>query len=158
SEELRALADDLAASDSGASTAGTGQLEAILDHGMRARSEEQRRRGVRLVAELVQRAAAGQLGAESDPEAGPRGTIGSIDRQLTAQLNEVYRHRAVQQLEATWRGLAYLVDRTETGSQLQIRVLDVSKDELIRDLKMAVEIDQSWLFKRVYEDEYGTRG
>ena len=67
-------------------------------------------------------------------------------------------HPEFQKLEGTWRGLDYLVKQSETGERLRIKVLNVSKKELAKDLEKAVEFDQSRLFKIVYEDEYGQLG
>ena len=63
-----------------------------------------------------------------------------------------------QQLEASWRGLHYLVHQSETSTMLKLRVLNVSKNDLLRDLERASEFDQSALFKKVYEEEYGMFG
>jgi type VI secretion system protein ImpC len=84
--------------------------------------------------------------------------IGEIDKKLSAQLNEVMHHPDFQRLEASWRGLHYLVQQSETGETLKLRVLNVKKQELLKDLEKAVEFDQSQLFKKVYEDEYGVLG
>jgi len=84
--------------------------------------------------------------------------IKEIDRKLSLQLNEVMHHPDFQKMESTWRGLHYLVQQTETSETMQIRVLNVSKRDLFKDLEKAVEFDQSALFKKMYEDEYGTLG
>jgi type VI secretion system protein ImpC len=84
--------------------------------------------------------------------------IGEIDKKLSAQLNEIMHAPAFQKLEGTWRGLHYLVSQTETSPTLQLKVLNVSKRELFRDLEKAVEFDQSAMFKKVYEEEYGVLG
>jgi type VI secretion system protein ImpC len=84
--------------------------------------------------------------------------IGEIDKKLSAQLNEVMHHPDFQRLEATWRGLHYLVHQSETGDSLKIRVMNVKKTELFKDLEKAVEFDQSMLFKKIYEEEYGQLG
>ncbi len=84
--------------------------------------------------------------------------IGEIDKKLTAQLNEVIHHADFQKLEGTWRGLHYLCHQTETSESLKIRVLNVSKRELFKDLEKAAEFDQSSLFKKIYEEEYGQLG
>jgi type VI secretion system protein ImpC len=67
-------------------------------------------------------------------------------------------HPDFQKLEGTWRGLHYLVHQSETGEALKIRVLNIKKQELFKDLEKAVEFDQSGLFKKVYEEEYGQLG
>src|SRR5215467_9069179 len=84
--------------------------------------------------------------------------IGEIDKKLSSQLNEVMHTPDFQKLESTWRGLHYLVHQSETGENLKIRVLNVRKQELFKDLEKAVEFDQSSLFKKVYEEEYGQLG
>lgn len=84
--------------------------------------------------------------------------VATIDAQLSAQLAEVMHAENFQKIEATWRGLHYLVSRSETGALLKLRVLDASKADLDNDLMKAVEFDQSGLFKMIYEAEYGTYG
>jgi type VI secretion system protein ImpC len=84
--------------------------------------------------------------------------ITQIDKKLSAQLNEIMHEPAFQKLEGTWRGLHYLVSQTETGEHLKLRVLNATKRDLFKDLEKAVEFDQSALFKKVYEEEYGQLG
>lgn len=84
--------------------------------------------------------------------------VAEIDELLTFQINEILHHPAFQKLESSWRGLHYLVMNTETNSQLKIRVLNTSLEDLRNDLTKAIEFDQSSLFKKVYEEEYGTFG
>jgi type VI secretion system protein ImpC len=84
--------------------------------------------------------------------------IASIDKLLTAQLNALMHAPGFQQVEATWRGLHYLVSRTATNATLKLRVMNISKRDLLKDLQKAVEFDQSAVFKLIYEAEYGTYG
>lgn len=84
--------------------------------------------------------------------------VAQIDRQLSRQLSQIMQAGVFKQLEATWRGMHYLVSRSETGEALKLRVLNVSQDELLTELKKAVEFDQSSVFKMIYEAEYGTFG
>lgn len=86
--------------------------------------------------------------------------IGEIDKKLTEQINLVLHHPEFQQLEGAWRGLHHLVNNTETDELLKIRVMNVSKKELHKTLKRhkGVGWDQSPLFKRIYEEEYGQFG
>lgn len=84
--------------------------------------------------------------------------ISSIDSQLTQQINLVMHEPDFQRLEATWRGLHFLVMNTETSTHLKLRILNVSKADLLKDLQKAVEFDQSAIFKKVYEEEFGTYG
>jgi type VI secretion system protein ImpC len=74
------------------------------------------------------------------------------------QLNEVMHHEELQKLEASWRGLRYMVYNSETSTNLKIRVLNASKNELLKDMSKASEFDQSALFKKVYTEEYDMFG
>jgi len=93
-----------------------------------------------------------------DVETNVKFWIGELDKKLSSQLNEIMHQEQFQKLESTWRGLQYLIQQSETGESLKIRVLNVKKTELFKDLEKAVEFDQSALFKKVYEDEYGVLG
>ena len=84
--------------------------------------------------------------------------IAAIDKALSTQLSAIMQNEKFQKLEGSWRGLHHLVSNTETGAQLKIRMLNISKKELTRDLEKAVEFDQSQIFKKIYESEFGTAG
>ena len=84
--------------------------------------------------------------------------IEAIDRKMSVQLNAVMHDPKFVKLEGSWRGLHYLVMNSETSTSLKIRMINVSKRELNRDLTKAVEFDQSQLFKKIYENEFGTPG
>lgn len=84
--------------------------------------------------------------------------VTQIDKLLTDQLNAIMHDQKFQALEASWRGLSDMVFGTETSSRLKLRLLNVSKDELVKDLTTAVDHDMSVLFKKIYEEEYGTFG
>ena len=86
--------------------------------------------------------------------------IAEIDHTLTAQVNLILHHEKFQQLEGAWRGLQYLVNNTESDEMLKIRVMNISKKDLGRTLKKykGIAWDQSPLFKRLYEEEYGQLG
>jgi type VI secretion system protein ImpC len=84
--------------------------------------------------------------------------IQEIDDVVSNQVNEVLHHIDFQKLEASWRGLHFLVSNTECGSRLKLRLLNATKKELLEDLEKALEFDQSSLFKKIYEEEYGTFG
>ena len=99
----------------------------------------------------------GQL-ISKDVETNIKNWIGEIDKKLSSQLNEIMHAPEFQKLEGTWRGLHYFVHQSETGTNLKIRVLNVTKRELFKDLEKAVEFDQSALFKKIYEEEYGQLG
>ncbi len=84
--------------------------------------------------------------------------IAEIDKLLSDQLNAIMHDASFQTLEASWRGLHDMVMGTETSTRLKLRLLNVSKKELLKDLESAVDYDTSVLFKKVYEEEYGTFG
>ncbi len=84
--------------------------------------------------------------------------IAQIDQKLSGQLDEIMHHPSFQRLEGTWRGLHYLVHESETGETLKIRVLNVSKKDLLKDLERSSEFTESALYKKVYQAEYGVLG
>ncbi len=81
-----------------------------------------------------------------------------IDQKISKQLSVVMHSEEFQKLEGSWRGLHHLVMNSETSSTLKIRVLNMKKKELHKDLSKAVEFDQSQTFKKIYESEFGTPG
>lgn len=84
--------------------------------------------------------------------------IAELDQAIAERLNAELHKPDFQKLEATWRGLHYLVFNTETSTRLKLRVLDVTEKEMSDDLEKALDFDQSALFKKIYEEEYGTLG
>jgi type VI secretion system protein ImpC len=86
--------------------------------------------------------------------------VGQLDTVINAQLNAILHNPTFQLLEGTWRGLRYLVDTIspESEGDIRVRVWNCSRKELIRDVSRAVEFDQSQLFHKVYEEEFGTAG
>jgi len=86
--------------------------------------------------------------------------IAQIDKKLTEQINHILHHEDLQKLEGSWRGLHYLVNNTETDEMLKIRVLNISKNDLGKTLKKfkGTAWDQSPIFKKIYEEEYGQFG
>lgn len=84
--------------------------------------------------------------------------ISRLDKLLSEQVTAILHNAELQKLEGSWRGLHYLVKNTLSTTQMGIRVLNASKKVLVRDLDKASEFDQSQLFKKLYEDEYGTPG
>ena len=115
-------------------------------------------RAQELVKTLVEQALAGTVTFDRNLPRTIERAIAAIDARLSAQLNAVMHHPRFLQLEGSWRGLNYLVMNSETGTSLKLRVLNLPKRELMRDLSRAVEFDQSQLFKQIYENEFGTPG
>lgn len=135
-----------------------GLLETIIEQGRIGRDDEQRQQSRRQIATLVQEVLEGSMRVSKDIEATINARIADIDMLLSRQLNAIMHVEEFQKLEASWRGLHYLVYNTETSTMLKLRVLNVSKQDLLRDLERAPEFDQSALFKKVYEEEYGMFG
>jgi type VI secretion system protein ImpC len=133
-------------------------LDEIVDRSKLARDDASRERGRDLVKEFVGQILQGEIGVSPDTEAMINARIAQLDELISSQLNEVMHAPEFQKLEGSWRGLRYLLDHSETSDKLKIRVLNVSKKELLRDLQRAPEFDQSALFKKVYEEEYGIFG
>ncbi len=84
--------------------------------------------------------------------------IALIDYKLNAQINEILHHPDFQKLESAWRGLHYLVHRQEKTPTLQFRVLSATRQQLLEDFENATEFDQSGIWKKVYENEFGQLG
>lgn len=87
-----------------------------------------------------------------------RNAIAAIDTKMSGQLAEVMHNEQFRKLEGSWRGLHHLVMNSETSKTLKLRMLNITKKELFKDLDKAVEFDQSTLFKKIYEEEFGTPG
>ncbi len=133
-------------------------LEAIISETRIARNDTERSRAKDLIGEFVQQVLDGAVVVKKDLETAISARIAALDELISAQLNEVMHAPEFQKLEGSWRGLHYLVHQSETSVMLKIRVMNVSKEDLRRDLERAAEFDQSALFKKVYEEEYGTFG
>ncbi len=132
-------------------------VEEIIDK-MRPIDEAERKRDRDYVGQFLRQVVQPGQVISKDVEENIKFWIAQIDQKLSSQLNEIMHAPDFQRLEGTWRGLHYLVQQTETGEQLKIRVMNVKKRELFKDLEKAVEFDQSALFKKVYEEEYGQLG
>lgn len=133
-------------------------LDAIISESRIARNDSERSRAKDLISEFVQQVMGGAVVVKKDLETAISARIAALDELISAQLNEVMHAPDFQKLEGSWRGLHYLVHQSETSTMLKIRVMNVSKDDLRKDLERASEFDQSALFKKVYEEEYGTFG
>lgn len=135
-----------------------GVLDQIISETRIGKDDWERDQSRRQIATLVDEVMKGQLRVSKDLEATISARIADIDRLLSAQLNTIMHAPEFQKLEGSWRGLHYLVMQSETSVMLKLRVLNISKKELGKDLEKAAEFDQSALFKKVYEEEYGTFG
>jgi type VI secretion system protein ImpC len=130
----------------------------LLDQVVAATKQTEPDRAQELVKTLVEQALTGTVTFDRNLTRTFDRAIQAIDRKLSEQLNQIMHHEKFTKLEGAWRGLHYLVMNSETSTSLKLRVLNVSKRDLNRDLTKAVEFDQSQLFKKIYENEFGTPG
>jgi type VI secretion system protein ImpC len=133
-------------------------LDQIVDQGRFGAEAASRQRGKDLIKKFVAEVLEGAIIVRPDTESMLNARIAEIDRLLSVQLNEIMHHEDFQKLEGSWRGLKYMLNNTETSTQLKIKLLNVKKNELLKDLQKAPEFDQSALFKKVYEEEFGLFG
>jgi len=133
-------------------------LDDICEEGRIGQTAEERTSGKLWLKDLVQEVMTGQMTVSKDTDKMINDRIAHLDTLISKQLNEVLHAEEFQKLEASWRGLKYLVQQTETSTSLKIKLMNASKKDLFNDLDKAVEFDQSALFKKIYEEEYGTLG
>jgi type VI secretion system protein ImpC len=112
------------------------------------------------VRTLAEQALAGTVTISDDAVRTIESIIAEIDKKLTEAVNEILHHQDFQTLEGAWRGLHHLVSKTETDEKLKIRVLNISKAEVGKTIKKfkGALWDQSPLFKKLYEEEFGSPG
>lgn len=135
-----------------------GLLDQIISESRVAKSTSEHARAKDLVGELVAQVMQGTVVVSDNLSATLDARIAELDRLISEQLSAVMHAPEFQTLESTWRGLHYLTRQTSTGVMLKIKVINTTKRELIKDFRSAIEFDQSALFKKVYEEEFGTFG
>ncbi|HEX4228788.1 MAG TPA: type VI secretion system contractile sheath large subunit [Bryobacteraceae bacterium] len=133
-------------------------LDQIVEQGRFGEETAAKERGKDLIKEFLAQVMQGEVTVSRDTEVMINARIAQIDHLISLQLNEVMHHPAFQKLEGTWRGLKYTMDGSECTPMLKIRILNASKRDVLRDLQRAPDFDQSALFKKVYEEEYGVFG
>ena len=149
------------ASAAGAATVfGSSDFENLLKKEFRPKSDQAKTAVEQAVKTLAQQALANTDLVSDDALRSIEGIIAEIDRKLTEQVNLILHHKDFQQLESAWRGLHYLVNNTETDEMLKIRVMAISKKDLHKTLRKfkGTAWDQSPIFKKVYEEEFGQFG
>ena len=136
------------------------EFSALLKREFKPKSEEANEAVQRAVRTLAQQALLDTKLVSDDAVKTIEKIIAEIDKKLTQQINKILHHEDFQKLESAWRGLHYMVNNTETDEMLKIRVMNVSKADLAKTLKRykGTNWDQSPLFKKVYEAEYGQLG
>ena len=133
-------------------------VDRLLNEGKMIRDDSQLVHAKSLVNEFATQALDEGMTVADDVVTAIKTQIAKVDQAIANQLNAILHHSEYQQLEASWRGLSYLVFNSETGTRLKLRLLTATKKELLTDLEKATEFDQSVLFKKIYEEEYGTFG
>lgn len=132
----------------------------LLQKEFKPKSEEAKGAVEQAVRTLAEQALAQTQLISSDAIKSIEAIIADLDHKLSEQVNLILHHPDLQKLEGTWRGLHYLINNTETDEMLKIRFMDITKLELSKTLKKfkGTAWDQSPIFKRVYEEEYGQFG
>ncbi len=136
------------------------EFTSLLNKEFKPKTEEARGAVEQAVHTLAQQALANTNLLGDDAVKTIEAMISAIDAKLTEQVNLILHHEDFQKLESAWRGLQHLVSNTETDEMLKIRVMNISKQDLGKTLKRykGTAWDQSPLFKRVYEEEFGQFG
>ena len=138
--------------------ASTTESAGILEAAITATKQTERSRTEDLLKTLTTEALKGTVTYSKDVTRTLALGIAAIDEAISRQLAAVMHHADFQKLEGTWRGLHHLVMNSETSAQLKLKVLNCTKRDLFKDLDRAVEFDQSQIFKKIYENEFGTPG
>lgn len=133
-------------------------LDQIVEQSKVAKSATEHARARDIIAELVREVLQGTVVVSDNLSAALDARVAELDHLISVQLSEVMHAPEFQKLEASWRGLHYLCKHTSTGAMMKIKVLNATKKDLIRDFSTAIDFDQSTLFKKVYEEEFGTFG
>ena len=133
-------------------------LDQIVEQSKVAKSSVEHARARDIISELVNQVMDGTVVVSANLAATIDARVAELDRLISAQLSAVMHAPQFQKLESSWTGLNYLVKNTSTGTNLKIKMLNATKRELVKDFQAATEFDQSTMFKKVYEEEFGTFG
>ena len=135
-----------------------GLLDQIIEESRVAQSDQEKNRARDIISELVSQVLDGEVVVSENLAASLDARVAELDRLISEQLSEVMHAPEFQALESAWTGLHYLCKQTSTGQQLKIKLFNAAKRDLVKDFKTAIDFDQSALFKKVYEEEFGTFG
>lgn len=133
-------------------------LDEIVENSRVAKSDVEHTRAKDIIGELVRQVMGGTVVMSDNLSATIDARVAELDTLISEQLSAVMHAPEFQKLEASWRGLHYLCSQTSTGPLMKIKVFNTDKKDLIRDFKTAIDFDQSALFKKIYEEEFGTFG
>jgi type VI secretion system protein ImpC len=135
-----------------------GLLDQIIEESRVAQSDQEKNRARDIISELVSQVLDGEVVVSENLAASLDARVAELDRLISEQLSEVMHAPEFQALESAWTGLHYLCKQTSTGQQLKIKLFNAAKRDLVKDFRTAIDFDQSALFKKVYEEEFGTFG
>ena len=130
----------------------------FLEQAISATKQTSRNETEELLKTLTSEAMGGTVKWDKNLTVTINNAIAEIDKVMSTQLSAIMQNAKFQKLEGSWRGLNHLLSNSETSTDLKIRMLNISKKELTKDLEKAVEFDQSQIFKKIYESEFGTAG
>ncbi|MEM0984212.1 MAG: type VI secretion system contractile sheath large subunit [Planctomycetota bacterium] len=153
-------AEQQAQADGGALGVSADDFSALLTKEFKPKADSQKEAIEGAVKTLAEQVLSAKDLVSSDAVKTIEGLIAEIDKRLTTQINEILHHEDFQKLEGSWRGLHHLINNTETDEMLKIRVMNISKKDLGKTLKKfrGTAWDQSPIFKKMYEEEYGQFG
>ncbi len=143
-----------------AATIEVGEFASLLQKEFRPKTDRARSEVEGAVRTLAEQALASTVVVSDDVIRTVEAIIAEVDKKLSEQINLVMHHEDFRNLEGAWRGLHYLVNNTETDEMLKVRVMNISKKDLHKTLKKykGTAWDQSPIFKKMYEEEYGQFG
>ena len=136
----------------------TVEASSLLNEAIGATRQSDRDEVEVLLRALTDEATAGTVSYAKNLTVTMQRAIAAIDQKLSSQLAAIMHDEKFKALEGSWRGLHYLVTSSNTGPDIKVRVINASKKEIGRDLERAIDFDQSTLFKKIYENEFGTPG
>ncbi len=156
------MAEEQAQAEAGgeATAFGSSEFEALLQKEFRPKSDQAKTAVETAVKTLAQQALENANLISDDALRSIEGIVAELDKKLTEQINLILHHEEFQQMESAWRGLHYLVNNTETDEMLKIRVMNISKKDMHKTLRKfkGTAWDQSPIFKKLYEEEFGQFG
>src|SRR5215472_4275875 len=137
---------------------GESLLDAIVREGRLGQTDEEQSKSKDWVRQLAKEALDGQIKTDPDTDRMLGERIKKLDEMISAQLNEVIHAPEFQKLEGAWRGLQYLTSTTNTSTMLKIKVLNVSKKDVLKDFTKQNDWEQATIFKKIYGDGLDTLG
>ncbi|MES2128155.1 MAG: type VI secretion system contractile sheath large subunit, partial [Pseudomonadota bacterium] len=133
-------------------------LDQIVEQSRVAKSSSEHERARDIISELVSQVMEGTVVMSNNLSATLDARVAELDAMISSQLSTIMHAPEFQKLERSWTGLHYLVKNSASGQGTQVRMMNATKRELVKDFQSALEFDQSMIFKKIYEEEFGTFG